>query len=177
MERLMTHLHPFDLRRALGLSLLSLTFSCRPALMPNSPPPRPRLLPGASPSTRSPPPAIWWRPANPLAAQAGREILAAGGSAVDAAVAVQLVLNLVEPQNSGIGGGAFLVHWDRPNVVTLDGRETAPAAAKPERFLGADGKPMPFYEAVVGGRSVGFPAHSASSRRRTSAGASCLGRR
>jgi gamma-glutamyltranspeptidase/glutathione hydrolase len=95
--------------------------------------------------------------ANPLAAQAGREVLAAGGSAIDAAVAVQLVLNLVEPQNSGIGGGAFIVHWDGSDVVTLDGREVAPAAAKPERFLGPDGKPMPFYDAVVGGRSVGVP--------------------
>jgi gamma-glutamyltranspeptidase/glutathione hydrolase len=95
--------------------------------------------------------------ANPLAAQAGREILAAGGSAVDAAVAVQLVLNLVEPQSSGIGGGAFLVFWDGSTMTTLDGRERAPAAAKPERFLGSDGKPMTFYDAVVGGRSVGVP--------------------
>ncbi|MDF2812853.1 MAG: gamma-glutamyltransferase, partial [Microvirga sp.] len=95
--------------------------------------------------------------ANPLAAQAGREILAAGGSAVDAAVAVQLVLNLVEPQSSGIGGGAFVVHWDGTTMTTLDGREKAPAAAKPERFLGADGKPMKFYDAVIGGRSVGVP--------------------
>jgi gamma-glutamyltranspeptidase/glutathione hydrolase len=95
--------------------------------------------------------------ANPLAAQAGREILAAGGSAVDAAVAVQLVLNLVEPQSSGIGGGAFLVFWDGSTITTLDGREKAPAAAKPERFLGPDGKPMAFFDAVVGGRSVGVP--------------------
>ncbi|MFC4173024.1 gamma-glutamyltransferase [Microvirga sp. GCM10011540] len=95
--------------------------------------------------------------ANPLAAQAGREILAAGGSAVDAAVAVQLVLNLVEPQSSGIGGGAFLVFWDGTTMTTLDGREKAPAAATPERFLGPDGKPMKFYDAVVGGRSVGVP--------------------
>jgi len=95
--------------------------------------------------------------ANPLAAQAGREILAAGGSAVDAAVAVQLVLNLVEPQSSGIGGGAFMVFWDGTTMTTLDGREMAPAAAKPERFLGPDGKPMKFYDAVVGGRSVGVP--------------------
>jgi gamma-glutamyltranspeptidase/glutathione hydrolase len=92
--------------------------------------------------------------ANPLAAEAGRQILAAGGSAVDAAIAVQLVLNLVEPQSSGIGGGAFLLHWDGASVVTLDGRETAPAAAKPERFLGPDGKPMRFQDAVVGGRSA-----------------------
>ncbi|NIX77872.1 gamma-glutamyltransferase [Microvirga terricola] len=95
--------------------------------------------------------------ANPLAAQAGREILAAGGSAADAAVAVQLVLNLVEPQSSGIGGGAFMVFWDGTAMTTLDGREKAPAAAKPERFLGSDGKPMKFYDAVVGGRSVGVP--------------------
>ncbi|KFG70068.1 gamma-glutamyltransferase [Microvirga sp. BSC39] len=95
--------------------------------------------------------------ANPLAAQAGREILAAGGSAVDAAIAVQLVLNLVEPQSSGIGGGAFMVFWDGRTMATLDGRETAPAAAKPERFLGPDSKPMKFYDAVVGGRSVGVP--------------------
>jgi gamma-glutamyltranspeptidase/glutathione hydrolase len=95
--------------------------------------------------------------ANPLAAEAGREILGAGGSAVDAAIAVQLVLNLVEPQSSGIGGGAFLLHWDKTDLVTLDGRETAPAAATPGHFLGPDGKPMAFYDAVVGGRSVGVP--------------------
>jgi gamma-glutamyltranspeptidase/glutathione hydrolase len=97
--------------------------------------------------------------ANPLAADAGREILRAGGSAADAAVAIQLVLNLVEPQSSGIGGGAFLLHWDEAGkrLTTLDGRETAPGAAKPDRFLGPDGKPMRFVDAVVGGRSVGVP--------------------
>lgn len=97
--------------------------------------------------------------ANPLAANAGREILRAGGSAADAAVAIQLVLNLVEPQSSGIGGGAFLLHWDEAGqrLTTLDGRETAPGAAKPDRFLGPDGKPMRFIDAVVGGRSVGVP--------------------
>jgi gamma-glutamyltranspeptidase/glutathione hydrolase len=97
--------------------------------------------------------------ANPLAAEAGREILRDGGSAVDAAIAVQLVLNLVEPQSSGIGGGAFMVHWDRAAGVlaTLDGRETAPAGARPDRFLGPDGKPMGFMAAVAGGRSVGVP--------------------
>src|SRR5215207_6796771 len=97
--------------------------------------------------------------ANPLAAEAGREMLRAGGSAVDAAIAVQLVLNLVEPQSSGIGGGAFMVHWDAGAraLTTLDGRETAPAAATPERFIGLHGKPMKFIEAAVGGRSVGVP--------------------
>jgi hypothetical protein len=94
-----------------------------------------------------------------LAAEAGRAILAAGGSAVDAAVAVQLVLNLVEPQSSGIGGGAFLLHYDheRRRTTALDGRETAPAAAKPERFLGPDGKPQKFLRRRGRGRSVGVP--------------------
>ena len=95
--------------------------------------------------------------ANPLATDAGYQVLKAGGSAVDAAVAVQMVLTLVEPQSSGIGGGAFLLHSNGKNVEAFDGRETAPAAADEKLFLGADGKPLPFYEGVVGGRSVGVP--------------------
>ncbi len=95
--------------------------------------------------------------ANPLATEAGREILRAGGSAVDAAIAIQMVLTLVEPQSSGVGGGAFLMHWDGRKVVAYDGRETAPMAADEKLFLLPDGKAMPFYEAVVGGRSVGTP--------------------
>ena len=95
--------------------------------------------------------------ANPLATQAGLDILRAGGSAVDAAISIQLVLALVEPQSSGLGGGAFLMHWDGKQVVALDGRETAPMAADERLFLTAEGKPMAFYDAVVGGRSVGTP--------------------
>ena len=95
--------------------------------------------------------------ANPLATDAGVQILAAGGSAVDAAVAVQMVLTLVEPQSSGIGGGAFLMHFNGTQTEAYDGRETAPTEADERLFLDAEGKPIPFYDAVVGGRAVGVP--------------------
>ena len=97
--------------------------------------------------------------ANPHATKAGLEMLRAGGSAVDAAIATQLVLNLVEPQSSGIGGGAFIVHWDAraKKLVTYDGRERAPAAARPERFLLADGRPRRLRDAIFGGLSIGVP--------------------
>jgi len=97
--------------------------------------------------------------ANPHASTAAIEILRRGGSAIDAAIAAQLVLGLVEPQSSGLGGGAFLLHWDAGSetVEAYDGRETAPAAARPDLFLKPDGTPMPFMEAVVGGRAVGVP--------------------
>lgn len=95
--------------------------------------------------------------ANPLAAAAGREMLRQGGSAIDAAIAMQAVLTLVEPQSSGIGGGAMIVLWDGKAVRTYDGRETAPAGATERLFLQADGKPMPFPQAQIGGRSVGTP--------------------
>lgn len=97
--------------------------------------------------------------ANPLASDAGAAALARGGSAVDAMVATQLVLNLVEPQSSGIGGGAFLLYLDAKarKLTSFDARETAPQAATPELFLKPDGTPMPFDEAVAGGRSVGVP--------------------
>ncbi len=95
--------------------------------------------------------------ANPLATEAGYAMLAAGGSAVDAAIAVQMVLSLVEPQSSGIGGGAFLVHFDGNKVQAYDGRETAPAQAGPDLFLNPDGTPMPMKQATVGGRAVGVP--------------------
>jgi gamma-glutamyltranspeptidase/glutathione hydrolase len=97
--------------------------------------------------------------AHPSASAAGADILRRGGSAVDAAIAMQLVLGLVEPQSSGIGGGAFLLHYaaGSSTVDTYDGRETAPAAAGPDLFLDSTGKPMPFRTAVIGGRSVGVP--------------------
>lgn len=95
--------------------------------------------------------------ANPLATEAGYQILKAGGSAVDAAIAVQMMLALVEPQSSGIAGGAFLMHFNGRDVEAFDGRETAPAAVDEKLFIGGDGKPIPFYDAVAGGRSVGTP--------------------
>jgi gamma-glutamyltranspeptidase/glutathione hydrolase len=97
--------------------------------------------------------------ANPMAVDAGLEVLRAGGSAVDAAVAVQAVLGLVEPQSSGIGGGAFMVWYDARThrVTAYDGRETAPAAAGPDLFLGPDGKPEPYVQAILSGRSTGVP--------------------
>jgi len=97
--------------------------------------------------------------ANPHAADAGLEILRAGGSAVDAAVAVQLVLGLVEPQSSGVGGGGFMLYWsaDAQRVRSYDGRETAPAAAREDRFVEPSGRTTPFFDAVVSGRSIGVP--------------------
>lgn len=97
--------------------------------------------------------------ANPKAVRAGVDILAAGGTAADAAVAVQMMLNLVEPQSSGIGGGAFMLYWDAESnkLLTYDGREKAPASATPEYFYNSDGEPVKWWDAVVGGRSVGVP--------------------
>lgn len=97
--------------------------------------------------------------ANPFAVEAGLEILRAGGSAVDAAVAVQAALGLVEPQSSGIGGGAFLLHYDAQTkrVTAYDGREAAPRGASPDMFLDEQGQPLPFADAVTSGRSTGVP--------------------
>jgi gamma-glutamyltranspeptidase/glutathione hydrolase len=97
--------------------------------------------------------------AHPLAAKAGYEVLKRGGNAIDAAIATELVLNLVEPQSSGIGGGGFLLYYDskEKKLTAFDGRETAPAAAKPDRFLDAAGHPLGRADAVISGRSVGVP--------------------
>ena len=96
--------------------------------------------------------------ANPHASRAARDVLAAGGSAVDAAIAAQMVLTLVEPQSSGIGGGAFLLYYDAGTrtVRAFDGRETAPSAATPSLFVARDGEPMAFFEAIVWARFIAF---------------------
>lgn len=97
--------------------------------------------------------------ANPQATQVGVDVLRAGGSAVDAAVAIQAVLGLVEPQSSGLGGGAFMVYYDAKTreVTAYDGRETAPMGATQRLFLDDEGKPLPFFDAVLGGISTGVP--------------------
>jgi len=97
--------------------------------------------------------------ANPYAAQAGADILAEGGTAADAAVAVQAVLTLVEPESSGLAGGAFMLHWTArgKKIDAYDGRETAPAGATPNMFLDDDGKPLDIIPAILSGRSIGTP--------------------
>ena len=99
--------------------------------------------------------------ADPRAAAAGVQILREGGSATDAAIATMLALNVVEPQNSGIGGGSFLVHHDAKSgrTTSFDGREAAPMAADPHWFYAADGNPLSHFAAVPGGRSVGVPGN------------------
>lgn len=122
------------------------------------------LTPRQAPSGWTPRPAAvgekWMAvTANAHATDAAAEMLVLGGSAVDAAIAAQLVLGLVEPQSSGIGGGAFLLHWDaaKKSLVAFDGRETAPAAARAGRFLSPEDKPLPFQDVVATGKAVGVP--------------------
>jgi gamma-glutamyltranspeptidase/glutathione hydrolase len=124
-------------------------------LAPATPAPAPKL----GLFHRHPKGQAWVAAANPLAVRAGLEILAKGGDAVDAAVAVQTMLGLVEPQSSGIAGGAFMMYYDAGSreVSALDGREKAPAAAPANMFLDEHGKPLPFLEAVRSGRSTGVP--------------------
>jgi gamma-glutamyltranspeptidase / glutathione hydrolase len=146
------------MRRVLACTLLATLFACAgTAIAPTAVPLQPE---GASGRVDKP----GWATrhfavaaANPLAVQTGYRIIKEGGSAVDAAVAMQMVLALVEPQSSGLGGGAFLIHYDGQRTEAFDGRETAPAAADEKLFLGADGKPLPFRQAIIGGRAVGVP--------------------
>lgn len=142
----------FPLLAALAATLLG---ACLPFADPAPIPVPPPTQDAAPPPARGP----FVAAANPLAAEAGMAVLRSGGSAVDAAVAVQAVLGLVEPQSSGLGGGAFLMHYEAASgaVTVYDGRETAPAAATPELFLDAEGRPLPFRQAVLSGRSTGAP--------------------
>src|SRR5437588_1710642 len=157
------------LNRASALALLAALALLTAAMVPAEPPEVPAPAPAAQPA---PPPRVLWfhrhprraqapwvAAANPLAVDAGLEILARGGKAVDAAVAVQAMLGLVEPQSSGIGGGACLLSSDAGSrkLSALEGRERAPAGAQPDMFLDEHGKPLPFVEAVRSGRSTGVP--------------------
>jgi len=116
-------------------------------------------MPKARPASTSTPAKGMVAAANPLAVEAGLRVLRDGGSAVDAAVAIQAVLGLVEPQSSGLGGGSFMVFYDAKTgkVTAYDGREKAPAGASPDLFMGPDGKPLPFIKALLSGRSSGVP--------------------
>ena len=109
--------------------------------------------------------------ANPLAVEAGADVLRRGGTAADAMVAVQAVLGLVEPQSSGLGGGAFLVWYDGATgeVTTLDGRETAPLDVTPTLFQTEDGEPMGFWDAVIGGAFGWHARHAKADGRRARA--------
>ncbi|WP_425468713.1 gamma-glutamyltransferase [Pigmentiphaga aceris] len=146
------------IKRALLVATLSLTlWGCTSTPQQSALPVQPEGASGYTPKPGWATQRFAVAAANPLATEAGYRVLKAGGSAVDAAIAVQMVLALVEPQSSGIGGGAFLLHYDGQHVSAFDGRETAPVAVDPQLFLGPDGKPIPFKEAVIGGRSVGVP--------------------
>jgi gamma-glutamyltranspeptidase/glutathione hydrolase len=142
------------MKRLAAIASLVLLGACAPTLQPPA-------QPEASSGLTAKPGWTFQRhavaAANPLATEAGARILREGGSAVDAAIAVQMVLTLVEPQSSGIGGGAFLLHFDGRRVQAFDGRETAPASASESLFLDAQGQPLPFNTAVTSGRSVGVP--------------------
>ncbi len=143
--------------RLLALALAGAIALVAPAGQARPRPTAPAIA--AAPETRGTAAHAMVAAASPMAVEAGLAVLRRGGSAVDAAVAVQAVLGLVEPQSSGLGGGAFMVFYDaRTHAVTAyNGRETAPAAAFPDMFLGPDGKPLAFYTAVLSGRSTGVP--------------------
>jgi gamma-glutamyltranspeptidase/glutathione hydrolase len=142
-----------------ALALLPAVHACRsappPAPAATTAPAAPAAATVASAATRH---AIVVA-ANPLAAQAGMRVLQAGGSAADAAVAMQAVLGLVEPQSSSLAGGAFITYYDarKKLVLAYDGRETAPAGARADMFLGSDGRPLSYATAVLSGRSTGVP--------------------
>lgn len=130
-----------------------------PVAVADAPVPAPEAASGWTPKTAVQAREFMVAAAHPLAVETGRDVIRRGGSAADAAIAMQLVLGLVEPQSSGLGGGAFVLYWDAAagQVKSLDGRETAPMEADGRLFLDADGQPLAFLDAVIGGRSVGVP--------------------
>jgi len=140
--------------RLIAAVAVLLTASCAQTGLPE---PVSVSAPEAASATRQEEPFVI--AAKPLAAQAGQDVLKRGGSAIDAAIAVQAMLSLVEPQSSGLGGGAFLNYYDGKTgkLTVYDGRETAPAQASPTMFLGPDGKPLGYREAVTSGRATGVP--------------------
>jgi gamma-glutamyltranspeptidase/glutathione hydrolase len=140
-------------RAVFSVALAALVSACASPMAAQSGPP------SAAADARGPIGSGMVAAANPMAVEAGLKVLRAGGSAVDAAVAVQAVLGLVEPQSSGLGGGAFMTYYDAASktVTAYDGRETAPMAATPELFFGPDGKPLNRVTAILSGRSTGVP--------------------
>jgi gamma-glutamyltranspeptidase/glutathione hydrolase len=159
-EHLMPFKHSFRFTR-ISLAALLLSLSSAHIAFPQEAADgvAPEIATGVSARTATTAEKFMVAAANPIAAKAGHDVLASGGNAIDAMVAVQLVLGLVEPQSSGIGGGAFLVFYDNVGnrLTTYDGRETAPKLATTKLFLKEDGEPLKFFDAVVGGRSVGTP--------------------
>ncbi|HBC07069.1 MAG TPA: gamma-glutamyltransferase, partial [Rhodospirillaceae bacterium] len=135
-----------------ALSLIFLLAGCVAAPPPVAPDP---IRPWIGQAYRSHAVSV----SHPLAARAALDMLNDGGGAVDAAIAAQMVMTLVEPQSSGIGGGGFLVRFDGKtnSIETYDGRETAPASAREDMFLDARGAPIPYRDAILGGRAVGVP--------------------
>lgn len=144
---------------ALALCLATPAFALEPPQIAAPERPAPEIATGLTPKPLARAARWMAATANPRATEAAAEMLKAGGGAVDAAIAAQLVLGLVEPQSSGLGGGAFALVWDAParRLTTFDGRETAPASVTPTLFQDARGEPLTFLDAVIGGKSVGVP--------------------
>ncbi|HEY6240794.1 MAG TPA: gamma-glutamyltransferase, partial [Burkholderiales bacterium] len=147
----------FHFARKSGAVTAALLFACFPTWPCAQP--APELATGTAPKSLVTARRFMVVAAHPLAARAGVDAIRRGGSAVDAAIATELVLGLVEPQSSGLGGGGFLLYYSarEAKLEAYDGRETAPARAKPGRFLGADGRPLDWPGAAISGKSVGVP--------------------
>src|SRR5688500_18848005 len=144
--------------RRFGFLAAWLLAACTPLHAPEPVAPAPPAAAGAS-APKAAPVTAGVAAANPHAVEAGLEMLAAGGSAADAAVAIQAMLGLVEPQSSGIGGGGFMLFYDASTgrITAFDGREAAPAGATAGMFLDAAGEPLSYRDAVLSGRSTGVP--------------------